>query len=377
MAGIYIHIPFCRRICAYCDFYRIDDLSDKPQFIDSLMVELNNRKNYLAGEQIETIYFGGGTPSILTKAQLNKILAEIYRLFPVKPDAEITLEANPDDLKANYIKNLAETKINRLSIGIQSFIDQDLAKMGRRHNSKQAVISVKNAYQAGFKNIGIDLIYGLPGLSAGSWQNNLEQAFSLPVNHVSSYHLTYHKGTAFYGLREKGLLKEIPEGESIKQFEMLIDYAQQKGFIQYEISNFALERCFSKHNSAYWFGEKYLGVGPSAHSYDQQSRQWNTANVHNYIKTINSGIDYFEKEILSENDQYNDFILTNLRTMWGISKKEIKKKFGEDKYKHFTKNIGKYIQSGHVKEGAESFTLSTQGLFISDEIMASLMIVSG
>ena len=246
MAGIYIHIPFCRKICAYCDFYKTSDISQKTFFINALLEEMQQRKLYLGDEKIKTIYFGGGTPSVLTPSQVTKILDGVYSLFKVDNDVEITLEANPDDLNKTYLHGLRSTKINRLSIGIQSFFNHDLTVMGRRHDSSQAQIAVENAYGSGFENISIDLIYGLPGLSNKNWLKNLEMAFALPVKHVSCYHLTYHEGTSFFDLRNKGLIKEIHEKDSVKQFEMLTSFAQSKGFVHYEISNFALEGFFFK-----------------------------------------------------------------------------------------------------------------------------------
>ncbi len=375
MAGIYIHIPFCRKICSYCDFYKTKDISQKPLFINALINELQDRKNYLSGEIISTIYFGGGTPSVLTATQITKILDEIEHLCPVNKDAEITLEANPDDLNKKYLSELKTTKINRLSIGIQSFINNDLQSMGRRHDSNQALLAVRNAYETGFKNISIDLIYGLPGLSPEKWEENLELAFNLPVKHISAYHLTYHEGTKFYDLRKKGKLKEIKEELSIEQFNCLINKAKENGFIHYEISNFAKEGYFSEHNSSYWFGEKYLGLGPSAHSFDIKSRQWNVASVKKYVDAIQNISPYFEHEMLSENEQYNDYILTNLRTMWGIGKKSLKDKFGKEKVDYFAQNVQKYIHSGHISESATHYFLSRNGYFISDEIMANLMFV--
>ena len=375
MAGIYIHIPFCRKICSYCDFYKTKDISQKPLFINALISELKKRKDYLSGEKIDTIYFGGGTPSVLTATQITKILDEIEHLFPVNKDAEITLEANPDDLNKKYLSELKTTKINRLSIGIQSFINNDLQSMGRRHDSDQALLAVKNAYETGFKNISIDLIYGLPGLSPEKWDENLELAFNLPVKHISAYHLTYHEGTKFYDLRKKGKLKEIKEELSIEQFNSLINKAKQNGFVHYEISNFARKGYFSQHNSSYWFGEKYLGLGPSAHSFDVKSRQWNVASVKKYVDAIQNNSLYFEHEILSESEQYNDYILTNLRTMWGIDKNKLQEKFGKEKIDYFAQNAQKYILSGHISESATHYFLSRNGYFISDEIMANLMFV--
>jgi len=375
MAGIYIHIPFCRRRCFYCDFYKTTQTAFKSFYIEALLNELNLRKSYLQNEIIDTIYFGGGTPSVLTPPEIEKILAEIYGGFNMVTNPEITLEANPDDLDVEYLSRLAETKINRLSIGIQSFFDEDLKQMNRRHNSLQASGCVNEAFSAGFKNISIDLIYGLPGLTLEKWGENLKQAFVLPVSHLSAYHLTYHEGTRFFDLKKKGFLQEIPEDDSVAQFELLIDKALENNFFQYEISNFAKEGAISKHNSAYWSGKKYLGLGPSAHSYDGSSRQWNVSDVGLYIENIKKSTPLFELEILSENERYNDYIITNLRTMWGISEEYIKNSFGETRLRDFKKEIGKYLKSGFVYEKGGFYFLSKAGLFISDEITSALLSV--
>jgi len=375
MAGIYIHIPFCRRRCFYCDFYKTTQTALKSFYIEALLTELNLRKSYLQNEIIDTIYFGGGTPSVLTPPEIEKILAGIYGGFDVVTNPEITLEANPDDLDVEYLSRLAETKINRLSIGIQSFFDEDLKQMNRRHNSLQASGCVNEAFSAGFKNISIDLIYGLPGLTLEKWGENLKQAFVLPVSHLSAYHLTYHEGTRFFDLKKKGFLQEIPEDDSVAQFELLIDKALENNFFQYEISNFAKEGAISKHNSAYWSGKKYLGLGPSAHSYDGSSRQWNVSDVGLYIENIKKSTPLFELEILSENERYNDYIITNLRTMWGISEEYIKNSFGETRLRDLKKEIGKYLKSGFVYEKGGFYFLSKAGLFISDEITSALLSV--
>ncbi|VAW19210.1 Hypothetical radical SAM family enzyme, NOT coproporphyrinogen III oxidase, oxygen-independent [hydrothermal vent metagenome] len=376
MAGIYFHIPFCRRRCGYCDFYRTTETDLKPQLIPALIRELNNRKDYLAGEGIETIYFGGGTPSVLTIAQVKKLLDWVYRLFSVATNAEITFEANPDDLSPEYLGGLISTKINRLSIGIQSFFDEDLARMGRRHNSVQAVECVNDAYRAGFKNISVDLIYGLPFMTSEKWGENLEKALSLPVSHLSAYHLTYHEGTPFYKLRKAGVLKEVEEEESINQFEELIKMAESKGFMHYEISNFAKNEAFSRHNSSYWFGEKYLGVGPSAHSYDKASRQWNISGLKQYLQKMQQNKPFFEKEILNKDTLFNEYILTSLRTMWGVSKKTIREQFGTDYLTCFQQGIQQFVRSGHVTEKAGNYIFTKRGIFVSDDIMATLMLVA-
>ena len=312
---------------------------------------------------------------MLEDKELEKILDFLFLEFQVFPDVEITFEANPDDLTKDYIKRVKQAGINRLSIGIQSFKDEYLKKMNRRHNARQAVESIENAFKAGVNNISADLIYGLPGLTNEDWQESLDIVFQLPVQHLSAYHLTYHKGTAFYSWLKKGTLKEISELESITQFNTLVELTQKNGFEQYEISNFAKEKRYSKHNTSYWMGKKYLGLGPSAHSFNGISRCWNVSNVGKYIKAINKNLSYFKKETLSTNDKFNEYILTRIRTIWGVSKKEIKGNFGEKKAIYFQNNIQKYLDTDLVLQDNGVFTLSKKGMFISDKIMADLMII--
>lgn len=375
MAGIYIHIPFCRQKCFYCDFYKTVNTSLTPKFISSLKSEVIQRKNYLAGEPVQTIYFGGGTPSVLSVVEWAEIMELLYREFIVSPAVEITFEANPDDLSKEYLSGIFELGINRISIGIQSFQNDLLKNMNRRHFGKQAVDAVENAAKTGFNNISVDLIYGLPGLKATDWKASLDQVFKLPVQHLSAYHLTYHEGTPFYTWLKKGTLKETKETESIRQFEILVEKAQTNGFEQYEISNFAKNQLYSRHNSSYWLGEKYLGLGPSAHSFNGVSRRWNVSHIDSYIKAIGNNQVYSEEEILTENNRYNEYILTRIRTIWGVSLVELKTNFGEEKTNHFIRNIEKYLSSNLVYQQNEKFTLTKKGMFISDEIMANLMII--
>jgi oxygen-independent coproporphyrinogen-3 oxidase len=375
MAGIYIHIPFCRQKCYYCDFYKTVNISLTGRFIDVLSKEINLRKNFSEGETIETIYFGGGTPSVLTEQELTQILQILHHEFEIVPDAEITFEANPDDLKTDYLERLFRSGINRLSIGIQSFQDTHLKRMNRRHTAQQAVQSVENAVKAGFRNISIDLIYGLPELTTKEWQNSLGQVFQLPVDHLSAYHLTYHEGTPFYTWLKKGTLKETGETESTRQFNILVDRAEAAGFEQYEISNFSKNEMYSKHNTAYWTGKKYLGLGPSAHSFNGVSRQWNFSHLESYLKAYEQGKPFFGEEILTEKEKFNEYILTRLRTKWGVSVVFMEEEFGREKVSHFLKNIGKYENAGWISRKNEIFLLSRKGLFVSDDILAQLMII--
>jgi oxygen-independent coproporphyrinogen-3 oxidase len=375
MAGIYIHIPFCRQKCYYCDFYKTVNTNHTDTFISALKKETVLRKSYISEEKVKTIYFGGGTPSVLTGKQLASVLKILYNYFSIVPDAEITFEANPDDLTKEYLIVLKDLGINRLSIGIQSFQDEHLKKMNRRHNAEQAVCSIENAASAGFSNLSVDLIYGLPGLKLRDWKNSLRQIFRLPVIHLSAYHLTYHQGTPFYTWLKKGTLKELSENESIDQFNLLIDEAEKAGFEQYEISNFARNRMYSKHNSAYWTGENYLGLGPSAHSFNGNLRRWNAAHVDGYIRGIDGNTSWFEEEQLSEKDKFNEYILTRIRTKWGISVSEITERFGVKYAGMVKKEVAKYLHSGKMKEQNEIFSLTREGLFVSDDLMTDFMII--
>jgi oxygen-independent coproporphyrinogen-3 oxidase len=375
MAGIYIHIPFCRQKCYYCDFYKTVNTTLTEKFLSALKNEIVQRINYFGNEIVETIYFGGGTPSVLTKTEISAIIEFLHQHFNIAENVEITFEANPDDLSVEYLKDIFSTGIRRLSIGIQSFQNEYLQKMNRRHDAKQAIEAVENAAKTGFNDISVDLIYGLPGLTINQWKVDLEQVFSLPAQHLSAYHLTYHKGTPFYTWLKKGTLKALKEKESIKQFEILVQKAKENGFEQYEISNFAKEGRYSKHNSSYWKGIKYLGLGPSAHSFNGVSRSWNISHIETYIKALELGTPYFEEEILSENNKYNEYILTRIRTIWGVSIVELEEFFGTEKSNYFRFNIEKYISTDLVKLNNGIYNLTEKGMFVSDEIMTNLMFI--
>lgn len=375
MAGIYIHIPFCRQKCYYCDFYKTVNTSLTSKFISSLKTEAKLRKNYLQAEAVETIYFGGGTPSVLNAHELEDILNFLHKNFEIQAAVETTFEANPDDLTPTYLQAIKKAGINRLSIGIQSFQDEHLKKMNRRHNAEQAESVVRNAAELGFNNISADLIYGLPQLTKTQWKESLNRVFRLPIQHLSAYHLTYHQGTAFYTWLKKGTLKELAEEESVNQFNVLLDEAERAGFEQYEISNFARNACYSKHNTAYWQGKKYLGLGPSAHSYDKHSRRWNVASVESYINSLSAKAQYFEEEKLSMQDQYNEYILTRIRTKWGVSLSFVKENFGEKYHQNLLHQIQKYKTADLLLLNGDALLLTRKGLFVSDEIMSDFMII--
>ncbi|HBL74681.1 MAG: hypothetical protein A2W90_24335 [Bacteroidetes bacterium GWF2_42_66] len=371
MAGIYIHIPFCKKKCHYCDFYKSTNLGPKVQLLYAMMQELEQRADELSGDSIQTIYFGGGTPSVLSSGEISMLLAQISRLYNVQTVAEITMECNPDDINPEYLGQIRETGVNRLSIGIQSFSAADLHLMNRRHSPQQAVDAVKMAQNAGFDNISMDLIYGLPGQDLQAWEENIRKAIDLDVQHISAYHLTYHGGTIFYEKLQTGTLRELPDELSLQQFKMLKEELAKAGFEQYEISNFARNQLYSKHNTGYWFQQKYLGIGPSAHSFDLETRRWNVSDNLKYIDGIEKGTNYFESEQLSRFDRYNDYVITRLRTIWGISEKDIDDEF----VPHFRKNIDKYCRTGHILQKNQVWVLSEDGLFISDKIMEDLILL--
>ncbi|MDP2337757.1 MAG: radical SAM family heme chaperone HemW [Bacteroidota bacterium] len=375
MAGIYIHIPFCRKRCHYCDFFKSTDFSQKVRLLAGLKKELESRPSELATEEITTIYLGGGTPSVLLIDELKDLLSTINQNYQVSPEAEITLEANPDDLSQATLSAIRQVGFNRLSMGVQSFSESDLKLMNRRHGVMQAIQSVKWAKKAGFSNISIDLIYGLPNQTLEEWERNVRIAVELDVQHISAYNLTYHEGTVFYDRLKKGILKELPDELSLQQFEILIRILKKAGFEHYEISNFCKPGLYSRHNSSYWKSKKYLGVGPSAHSYDFESRRWNVSSLAKYLHGVENNETYSESEILTEQDRYNDYIITGLRTIWGISEELIQTEFSALYFSHFQKIKEKYLTSGHLSCMAEIVSLSPEGLFISDRIMGDFMVV--
>ncbi|HLO59370.1 MAG TPA: radical SAM family heme chaperone HemW [Bacteroidales bacterium] len=370
MAGIYVHIPFCRKICSYCDFYKSTLVTLIPDYLTAINKELEQRKNYLHDPVAETVYFGGGTPTLLKPSEIQDLIEKINSDYKLAEVYEITLEANPDDLKPEYLQALYnDTSVNRLSIGIQSFNDDDLKRLNRRHNSKQALESVKNARMAGFRNISIDLIYGIP--QTNSWKRNLE---ILPeVEHISAYHLTIEPGTLLSRQQSKGLISVIDENESTDQFNMLREEADKRGLIHYEISNLAKPGYFSRHNTNYWKQKEYLGLGPSAHSFDLDSRQWNISNLQQYIQALNNGENYSEKEILGEEEKFNEYVMLSLRTLWGADAVKIERDFGVEKKDHFLNRIKRWLHTGHIFQEENFFRMTPSGWLISDYIMSSLM----
>ena len=341
-----------------------------------MRLEIENRKDFFdESETIETVYFGGGSPSILSERELNSLLDSIHSVFNLNPDAEITLEANPDDLSVKKLLALKSAGINRLSIGIQSFRDEDLQLMNRAHNKEMAMNSIENARGAGFENISIDLIYGIPEMTTQQWESNLTILFGYKPEHISAYNLTIEERTAFGNWASKGKLNLPGEEAVIRQFEVLTAMAKQNNFEHYEISNFALPGRISRHNSSYWKGKKYLGIGPSAHSFTGSTRRWNIRNNPLYIKSIRIGQAYFEEEILSTTDKLNEYILTSLRTNWGLNLTFFENQFGIENLHSLMTEISPYLKSGQVHREGEKILLSEKGKLVADKITSDLFVI--
>jgi oxygen-independent coproporphyrinogen-3 oxidase len=331
------------------------------------------RKDYLNGEPVETIYFGGGTPSQLEPDDFKQVFDTINRVYGMEQSKEVTLEANPDDLTPEYLHALSQLPFNRISIGIQTFNDEILKLLKRRHSSSQAIRAVEDARSAGFRNISIDLIYGLPGETPESWNNDLSQAIALRPEHLSAYHLTYEKGAPLYTMLQEKQVKEISEEHSLLFFSGLTRRLSDAGYEQYEISNFCIPGNHSLHNSSYWRGVCYLGCGPSAHSFNGESREWNVSSLHLYIKGIENGKRNSEMERLDKTTRYNDLIVTALRTMWGLSLTQLEKEFGQAYLNHALRNARKYLNNGKLKIEKDHLRLTPEGVFISDGIMSDLL----
>lgn len=344
-------------------------------YVEALSKEIALRKDELANDVIKTIYFGGGTPSRLMSSHFNYIFKSIYAYYTVASDAEITIEANPDDLSTSYVDMLSELPFNRISIGIQSFDDNELKFLSRRHDANKAVESVKYCQAKGFDNISIDLMYGLPQQTMKIWKNNLEQACQLNIQHISAYHLIYEEKTKLFNLLQAGKVNPVDEDRSIEMFEMLIDILSQEGFDHYEVSNFAKEGLISQHNTSYWKSEKYMGLGPAAHSFDGKHRWWNVASLPKYMNGINNGEPEFEIEDLDLSTKYNEYVITGLRTKWGINLEELEKKFGKASYDYFLENAEKYFKLNHMSKSNNIVTLTHAGIFIADGIVSDLMVV--
>lgn len=394
MAGIYIHIPFCKSRCIYCDFYSTTEGEKMKEYVHALTRELTLRADFLKKDgvfpNINTVYIGGGTPSTLSTTCLRQIFECIYKVYPVVEDAEITIEANPDDLDNQRIEDWRKLPINRISMGIQTFNDERLKLLHRRHNGQQAINAVRACQNAGFGNISIDLIYGLPGQTLADWESDLSQAIELQTQHISAYSLTYEEKTPIWKMRERHIVKEADETLSLKMFEMLSDKLATAGFEHYEISNFSRKGFRSRHNSSYWDGTPYLGCGPAAHSFDGQDRQWNIPDLNLYIKAMQDctkedfqDAPWIRKEHLSKSEQYNDCIITALRTSQGINLHQLRRRFGKKLADYCLQNAKPHINRGtlEIADIKEEQTpegllkLTRKGIFLSDDIMCDLLYV--
>ena len=375
MSGIYIHIPFCKQACHYCDFHFSTSMKKKEKMVQALVKEMQMRKSEFENEIVETIYFGGGTPSVLSDEELDFLIDAVYANFKVAENPEITLEANPDDLSDERIVELAGSRINRLSIGIQSFFENDLKMMNRAHNAEEAKKSLETATRY-FDNISIDLIYGIPGMTNEMWKQNIETALSFGIPHISSYALTVEPKTALKKLIQTGKVSEPKDEVAQEHFMILVEMLQQHGFIHYELSNFGKPDYFSKNNSAYWLGKKYIGIGPSAHSYDGTSRSWNIANNPIYLKEIEAGKLPGEVEILTANDRYNEYVMTGLRTIWGVSLNRIQKEFGEEVLQYLQKQSEKFIADGLLAVEKNILKTTPKGKFLADGIASDLFLIN-
>ncbi|MBS1653940.1 MAG: radical SAM family heme chaperone HemW [Bacteroidetes bacterium] len=374
MSGIYIHIPFCKQACHYCNFHFTTSLRRKNELVAALLDEIDLRQSYLDNEIVETVYFGGGTPSLLNFEDLEKIQGSLKQKFSISPDTEVTLEANPDDINREKLKAWKLAGINRLSIGIQSFFEEDLIWMNRAHNALQAKQCIELAQKEGFNNITIDLIYGTPSLTDEKWKRNVDTAISLGIPHLSCYALTVEEKTTLHKLIVQHKKEDINKDAQADQFLLLMNWLEHAGFEHYEISNFAKPGFRSRHNSSYWQGKKYLGLGPSAHSYDSVSRQWNISNNNIYIDSLKKGALAFEKEILTPIQQLNEYIMTSLRTNEGLSLKIIEQKGGSETLNYVKNESRKYVETGKLNEENNVLKLTREGKLLADGIAATLFV---
>ena len=370
MAGIYIHIPFCKQACHYCDFHFSTTMKHKTRMVDALCAEIELRKEEI-DDEIHTIYFGGGTPSLLTSEEIERIIDEVRLHYQVTQYPEVTLEANPDDLSEAVITNLAESTVNRLSIGIQSFFEEDLKLMNRAHNAEEALRSIELT-KANFDNYSIDLIYGIPEMTEERWLENLQKALAFDVPHISCYALTVEPKTALKKFIEKGIVAPVDDEMAQKHHDILVAETEKKGLDNYEFSNFGKPGFYSENNMAYWHGETYLGIGPSAHSYNGTSRSWNVANNAKYMAAIEENSLPLEREVLSQVDKYNEYVMTRLRTMWGISLQEVEEFFGSEYLDYLLKQAKNHISLELLLSDEDFLIVTKKGKFLSDGIASDL-----
>jgi len=376
MAGIYIHIPFCKCKCHYCNFFSLASQKQKEPFLSAMLKEIDLTKEYLQREPVHTIYFGGGTPSLYHPEQLQEIIAALTNIYPLQNNCEITIEINPEDLTPEFVGQLKESSFNRFSIGIQSFFDEELNYLGRNHSAEQGLDSIKLLQDKGFRNISIDLIYGIPGTTPESWQKNLDLAFALEVPHISCYALTIEQKTPLSWMINQKKAAPVDDESQTDQLILLMEKAEGKGFLQYEISNFCKPGHHAIHNTNYWKGVPYLGLGPSAHSFNRISRRWNVANLTDYLNGISNGTTVFNEEILTTNQQYNEYVMTSLRTMWGCRSEKIISDFGMSYFNHFSKNAIPLIDFGLLMESEGIFLLTAEGKLFADRIASDLFLTA-
>lgn len=371
MAGLYIHIPFCKQLCHYCDFYSCISLAKTGPMLEALLREMELQRDFLPSESLSTLYVGGGTPSVYTPRELGRLTARVRELWECSRLEESTVEVNPDDLSPAYLNGLREAGFNRLSIGIQSFIDRDLRLMNRRHPAAGAIKAVREAQQAGFDNISIDLIYGIPGMSDREWQENLEQALALDVAHLSAYHLTIEPRTVFGKRAAQGKFAPVDEETSQRQYLLLHRMLTAAGYEHYEISNFARPGRRSRHNSAYWTGVPYLGIGPSAHSYDGHRRRWSPPSLVRYLEELESGTLY-EEETLTEEEQYDELVMVSLRRAEGVDAIELEQRFGTTKLRYFEETARRFVKAGILEHAENRYRLKPEEYLVSDSVIEEL-----
>ena len=375
MAGIYIHIPFCQSRCIYCGFYSTTLLNLRGQYIDAVCKEMALRKNYIDNEAYSTIYIGGGTPSLLTQDELQKLFSNLYKTFNISSDTEITLECNPNDITTQFAKMLTQLPVNRISIGAQTFSDSRLKLIHRRHNTQEVYNAINLLRSIGISNISIDLMFGFPGETLEEWTSDIDKALELDVEHISAYSLMYEDGTQLTDMLEQGKIKEIDDETSLAMYKVLVSRLTSNGYEHYEISNFARKGYRSRHNSSYWQQTKYIGLGAAAHSFDIKSRQWNISDIRKYILGIGKGIIPMEREILDADTTYNDIITTALRTKEGINLNKITTQLGNTYRKYLINNAKKHILGNTLELSGNNLRLTYKGIYLSDMIMSDLMIV--
>lgn len=373
MAGIYLHIPFCKSKCHYCNFYSMASLKYKAEFINVILEEILLQRDYLGDQTVNTIYFGGGTPSLLLASEIEGLISSIDSLYNVHPQAEITLEANPDDINSAWLKQIStQTAINRFSLGVQSFIDKDLEYLNRIHSGGDAEKAIRCLQDNGFTNLSIDLIYGIPGLSDEGWRQNLQKFLEFNIPHLSAYALTVEERTALHKLIEKGKMQAPVEEETISQFNILLEFMESGKYIHYEISNFAREGHYSRHNSIYWTGGHYLGLGPSAHSYNGHSRRWNKSSMKEWLSLKEYYSESFEEEFLSQDQRFNEYTMTSLRTIWGCDIELVKSEFGDEYARHIMKEAEQFIKEDKIEQKNNSLFLTKKGKLFADGIASAL-----